>query len=150
MDFEFKRFQQEHFDEYASWFVDPELNHLLGPMDQAWLEAVLAQPESEGVTWAVFRGRELVAIAETIFDPEQHRPAVISAVATKPGCRGQGIGSTVLRQLLSLHKDQGLVEHVAYISVHNPAGRGCAAKAGFVPVTSQPDEHGFMEYRHYQ
>src|SRR5687767_7461092 len=137
---EFKRFQQEHFDEYVTWFMDPELNRLLGPMDQAWLESVLAQPESEGVTWAIFRSRELVAIAETIFDPEQRRPAVISAVATKPGCRRQGIGVTVLRQLLSLHKSRGLVEHAAYISVHNLAGRGCAEKAGFVPVTSQPDE----------
>jgi len=59
--FELKQFQPEYFAEYASWFVDPELNRQLGPMDPAWLEVVLSQPESAGVTWAAFRGMELVA-----------------------------------------------------------------------------------------
>jgi L-amino acid N-acyltransferase YncA len=76
--------------------------------------------------------------------------AVISGIAVKPSRRRQGIGLTVLRQILSLHQRQGLVEHVAYISVRNPAGRGCAEKAGFVPTTSEPDEHGFIEFHHRQ
>ena len=146
----FKRFQREDFDEYVTWFVDPELNRHLGPMDQAWLEAVLTQPESAGETWAVFHGMELVAVVETVFDPEHELPAAISAIATKPGHRRRGIGLAVLRQILSLHKRRGLVEHVAYISIHNPSGRGCVEKAGFVPVTSQPDEHGLIEFRHRQ
>jgi RimJ/RimL family protein N-acetyltransferase len=150
MRLEFKRFQREHFAEYSAWFMDPELNRHLGPMDQAWLEAVLAQAESAGVTWAVFRGVELVAIVETVFDPEHRLSAAITAVATKPTCRRQGIGSTVLQEILLLHKQQGIVEHVAFISIDNPAGRACAEKAGFMPVTSQPDKQGFIEFRHRQ
>jgi hypothetical protein len=52
MNLELKRFQQEHYAEYASWFVDHELNQHLGPIDQEWLDEVLAQPESAGNTWA--------------------------------------------------------------------------------------------------
>jgi ribosomal protein S18 acetylase RimI-like enzyme len=150
MRLEFKRFQREHFAEYSAWFVDPELDRHLGPMDQAWLEAVLVQPESAGVTWAVFRGVELVAIVETVFDPEHRLSAAITAVATKPSRRREGIGSTVLQEILSRHKQQGVVEHVAYISIDNLAGQACAEKVGFVPVTSQADEQGFIEFRHRQ
>lgn len=142
------QFRREPFGEYASWFADSELDRHLGPMDNEWLEAVLAEPESAGATWAVFRGAELVAVVETAFDPEQHSCAGIRAVAVKPGLRRHGIGATVLKLILALHKDKGFVEHVAYISVNNHAGQQCARKAGFVAVASEPDERGYIEFRH--
>jgi hypothetical protein len=74
MELEFQRFESEHYAEYASWFVDAVLNRYLGPMDDEWLEATLSGPESAGVTWAVFRGKEMVAVIETVFDPENHFP----------------------------------------------------------------------------
>ena len=150
MDLAFKRFRREDYVEYASWFIDPEMNRHLGPMDESWLEAVLSQPESAGVTWAVFRGRELVAVVETVFDSEQCLPVGITAIAVKPGFRRQGIGTRVLGQILLYHKNQGLVEHVAYISINNAGGRRCVEKAGFVPVTNQPNADGYLEYRHHQ
>ncbi len=42
MELVFRRFQQTDYPEYAAWFVDAELDRQLGPMDQAWLDAVLA------------------------------------------------------------------------------------------------------------
>ena len=150
MKLELKRFQQEHFAEYASWFVDPELNSHLGPIDQEWLDAVLSQPETAGVTWAIFRYRELVAVVETVYDPENHRSAAITAIAIKPGLRRQGIGTNVLRMILSVHKDKGITQHIAYISLHNLAGQRFVTKAGFVPVASEPDEHGYIEFGHLQ
>lgn len=150
MDFGLKRFQQEHYAEYASWFADPELKRHLGPIDQEWLDAVLSQPESAGVTWAVFRHRELVAVVETVFDPENNLRAAITAIAVKPSLRRQGIGTSVLRLILSLHKSKGIAEHVAYISLQNLGGQRWATRAGFVPVTSEPDERGYIEFRHLQ
>src|SRR5690242_10925250 len=128
MHLELKRFEREYYTEYAAWFSDPELNRYLGPMDQEWLEAVLSEPESAGTTWAVFRGAELVADVETVFDPENRLPAGIMAIATKPSLRRQGIGATVLQMILSLHKKKGIIEHVAYISVNNRAAQRCAEK----------------------
>jgi RimJ/RimL family protein N-acetyltransferase len=150
MDLAFKRFRREDYDEYASWFVDPELNRHLGPMDEAWLEAVLSQPESAGVTWAVFRGPELVAVLETVFDPGQRLPVGITAIAVKSGLRRQGIGTQVLREILLHHKNQGLAEHVAYIAIDNAGAWRCVEKAGFVPVTNEPNADGYLEYRHHQ
>ena len=147
---EFKRFQREHYAEYASGFADPELNRHLGPVDEIWLEAVLSQPEPAGVPWVVFRGIELVAVVETVFDPERRLPVGITAIAVEPGLRRQGIGTIVLRQILSLHKSKGIVEHVVYVSIHNSGGRRCPEKAGFVSVTTKPDERGYIELSHHQ
>lgn len=150
MNLELKRFQREHYAEYASWFLDPELKRHLGPMDEEWREAVLSQPEAESATWAVLRGMELVAVVETVFDSENPLSVVIPAIATKPQLRRQGIGKTALRLILSLHKKKGIVEHVAYISIHNLGGWRLMEKADFVPVTAEPDERGYIEFRHCQ
>lgn len=148
MHLELRRFQLEYYPEYASWFVDPELNRHLGPMDQDWLDAVLSEPESEGVTWAVFRDAEMVAVVEIFFDPRDPLSAFITALATKPNLRRHGIGIAVLQMILSYYKHKGILKHVAYISIDNEAGQRCAEKAGFVKVTSKPDEQGYIELQH--
>jgi RimJ/RimL family protein N-acetyltransferase len=148
MHLQFRRFQLEHYPEYASWFVDPELDRQLGPMDRDWLDAVLSEPESEGVTWAVFRENEMIAVVETFFDLKNNLSAIITGLAVKPHLRGQGIGTAVLRMILSYHQHRGITKHIAYISIDNLAGRRCAEKAGFVSVTSEPDEYGFIKLQH--
>jgi ribosomal protein S18 acetylase RimI-like enzyme len=145
MKLELKRFQQEFYAEYASWFADPDLNHHLGPMDQEWLDVVLSQAEWEGITWAVFHDLELVAV----FDPEHRLLAAVTALAIKPGLRRQGIGTSVLQQVLSLHKSKGIIEHVAYVSIYNSGGRRCLEKAGFTAVTAEPNEYGYIMFRHH-
>ena len=137
-----KRFQPEHYAEYASWFADPELNRRLGPIDADWLEAVLSQPEREGMTWAALRGAELVAVVETALDPERRLPAVITAIATRPALRRQGIGSRVLAQVLALHRSQGIGEHLAFVAADSPGAQRCLEKAGFVRAAPEPDAHG--------
>jgi GNAT superfamily N-acetyltransferase len=148
MNLEFKRFQGEYYSEYASWFVDLELNRQLGPMDNDWLEAVLSEPESEGFTWAVFRGAELVAVVEVIFGPNTQAPTVIASVAVRPDLRRQGLGTAVLQKILSLGQIKGRVEHRAYVSFENQAARRYMEKLGFVPVASIPDDHGYIEFRY--
>jgi ribosomal protein S18 acetylase RimI-like enzyme len=149
MNLEFKRFKKEYYTEYASWFSDPELNRHLGPMDLAWLEATLSQLESQGVTWAVFCSRELIAVVETSFEEENCLLAAITAIATKPSFRQRGIGTSVLQMIRKLHGSKGISEHIAYVCVDNEAGRRCLTKAGFVAVSSRPDERGYIEFRHY-
>jgi len=147
VDLNFRRFQEKDYGEYASWFVDPELNHRLGPLDEAWLGAVLFQ-EAEGETWVALRGEERVAVVETAFDPQGCLPTVITGLAVKPGLRRQGIGTAVLKGLLRMHRRSGRLEHAAYISADNEAARRCFERVGFVPLGSQPNEYGYLEFRH--
>ena len=148
-----KRFQSEHYAEYLAWFADEELNRRLGPMaetDEPWLAAVLAETGSDAATWAVFRGDEMVAVVEAAYDPEIAAWAAITAIATKPGLRRQGIGEAVLRRVLSLHQQRGITEHVAYVKLDNEAARCCIEKVGFAAVTGEPNEQGYVAFRHIQ
>jgi len=147
MDLEFKHFRQEHYPEYASWFTDPDLNRWLGPMDTAWLDAVLCEPQSVGVTWAVFRDAALVAVVETCFDLQDPLVCYIRAIATKPALRGSGIGTAVLQHLFDRHARQGIAKHTTYISTHNPGSIRFFERLGFVRTTSEPNAHGYAEWR---
>lgn len=151
MDFDIRPFAAEHFAEYASWFADAELNRHLGPMDEAWLQLVLSGGEVPGdETWAVLRNGELVAVVEALVDADNRSTYTIGAVATKPALRRQGIGAMSLQRVLGLHESRGIVQHTARVSISNTAGQSCAARAGFVPVNSTPDQHGYVELRRRQ
>jgi len=147
MHLEFRRFEKNYYSEYVTWFADPELDRRLGPMDQAWLDAVLAEPEAAGITWAVFCDAELVAVVETGFDPEGQALAIIMAIAVKPALRHQGLGATVLQKLLALHHEQGIDKHIAYVAQDNAPARRLIERVGFVITSSEPDEHGYLEFR---
>ncbi|MEZ4730437.1 MAG: GNAT family N-acetyltransferase [Caldilineaceae bacterium] len=145
----FRQFQEADYPEYASWFVDADLNHRLGPMDQAWLDAVLTEPAAQGITWAILREAEFVAVIETVFDPDGHLPAGIPAIAVKPSLRGQGIGTAVLHQLLALHHAQGIEQHIAYVAQDNVSARRLVECVGFVQTDAEPNEHGYLEFQHH-
>lgn len=142
----FQRFQEQDFQAYALWLVDPEQDRWLGPMGQEWLEAVLSEEESEGATWAVFRAGMLVTVAETAFDLKGNRAAV-TALAVRPKLRKQGIG-TALEELLDVHRREGLLEDVAFVREDNRTAQRCLERVGFMPVTPEPNENGYLEFRY--
>lgn len=146
MHLEVRPFAVEDLAEYSSWFTDPELDRYLGPIDDAWREAMVSGGEVEGdETWAVLRDGKLVAVVDALIDTNDRSSYIITSVAAKPALRGQGIGPAALQHVLDLHERRGIVKHTAKVRVGNTAGRRCAEKAGFVPVRSGPDEHGYIE-----
>ena len=62
----------------------------------------------------------------------------------------KGIGEAVLRRVLSLHQQRGITEHVAYVKLDNEAARCCIEKVGFAAVTGEPNEQGYVAFRHIQ
>ena len=139
----FRRFREKNFQAYGSWFLDPELDRRLGPIDREWLGAALLRKDR--ATWAVFRDEVLVTVVETVFDPE-NKLAAVSALAVKPDLRGQGVGTAVLKQLLATHR-KGVRRHVAYVKVDNRAARRCLEHVGFV-LSAEPNAYGYLEFRH--
>jgi GNAT superfamily N-acetyltransferase len=148
MNLHFRRFQWEYYQEYASWFSDPELDRYLGPMGEDWLSAVFSQKAEHGVTWAVFTGTEMVGVIETVFDAPNSLPAGITALAVKPTRCKQGIGGAMLREILLRHCGNGILDHCAYIKTSNEAARQLFEGQGFEPV-SEPDKNGYIEYCHH-
>ncbi len=148
MNLEFRRFQRHDYDAYAAWFVDPTLQHQLGPMDETWLNATLSASATEGATWAVSHNRELIAVVEIAFDLQRRSTAAITALATKPTLRRRGIGRAVLQQILNHYQNQGITEYTAFIAQDNITGQRCAEKVGFRAVTLETSEDRYIEFRH--
>lgn len=146
MKLEFRRFQRKEYPEYTAWFQNEELNNRLGPMDTDWLEAVLSQPETQGITWAIYGAEEFVAVVETAFDPDGHLPTAIPAIAVKPELQGKGIGKAVLQQVLAMHQARGKSDHIAFVATDNLAARKLLESVGFVATSQEPDSHGYVEF----
>ncbi len=144
MELEFQPFRDEHYQEYASWFADAELNRRLGPIDQEWLEAVLDEGPSNN-TWVIFRDEEMVALVETTVDWPQ-KTAFITGLAVRPSLRRQGIGRAVLRHLLHQHESRGIRKHVTFIALDNEAARRGAQPLGFVEA-GEPNENGYQKFQ---
>jgi ribosomal protein S18 acetylase RimI-like enzyme len=148
MSLQFEPFRREVFKEYSSWFGDPELNRHLGPMDEKWLECTLAEMGKEGVTWAVFRGTEMVGVVEVKYDPENKLPVGITAIAVKPGLRGQGIGSEIMREVIARDRAKGLMEHVGYVSPENLGAQRFLEKLEFERMGVDPSRSTLIEFRY--
>ena len=142
----FDRFRREHFDEYRAWFVDPELNRRLGPMDDEWLTAILGETDEQGITWAVFVGSELVGVVETVFGSDL--PCAITAIAVKPAWRRQGLGRAMLRQLFADYRARGIEAYLAYVEETNVAASKLLLDVGFKAV-SAPNDKRYVEFRLY-
>lgn len=127
--------------------MDPELERWLGPLDDEWLVAVLSEHAADGATWLISDGETPVAVVETSLHPEDESLVAITALAVKPGLRGQKIGAAVLQEVLALYRREGRLEHLAYIREDNETARRCFERSGFVPVPSTPNGEGYLEFR---
>lgn len=102
----YARFTRADFATYRQWFVDAELNRQLGPVDEDWLEYVLA--DEAGMQFSFFVGDELLAVAGVVVPSTPDDPYVITDLAVQPGRRRQGIGSEALARLLAAEEFAGV------------------------------------------
>ncbi len=142
---ELKKFTRDLYSEYKSWFADPELDRRLGPMDEEWLECVLA--ETDGVEYAAFQNGEMVGVVGIKFPDAEHPVYTITDLAVKPELKGKGVGSQMLSRLMEMHP---LKEHeywVGYVDEKNPKAGRFLESNRWTRMSTQPDEHGMIEYR---
>ncbi len=111
------RFDRSHFEQYLSWYKDPELNRWLGPMDEEWLDAVMN--EEDGIQYAIFDNDEFVAVLGITYGSEQQPFTVITDIAINPAQRRKGIGSRILAELNRQMPDIKLDNWVVYIDPKN-------------------------------
>lgn len=139
------KFRKKDYEEYLSWFEDPELNARLGPMQagDGWLEQVLQQ--TDGCEYSVFRDGELVAEVGIYYPDESHPWYTISNVVVKPSLRGQGIGKEAIQALMSLPELQQDVGWRAFVDVDNATAKHFFESMGWVCLSSPTeDDEMFM------
>ncbi len=140
MKLRFSKFKEEDFLEYQSWYEDADLNQRLGPMDEKWLQHVMKA--TDGCEYSVFLDRELVAVVGIKFPNPQHPAFYITDFALKPHLRSQGIGSSVLRELLM---DYPSSDWRVFVDVKNPRAKLFFEKNGWVCLSGTPDGDDMFE-----
>ena len=136
----FSLFEEKDFPEYRSWYEDAELDKRLGPMNEDWLKHI--RHEADGCQYSVFRDDELVAVVGIKYPTEQYTYYCITDLAIKPSLRGQGIGSEVLKGLMSHPDLQEQKMWRSYVDERNPKAKAFLQKNGWICIGDSPDEHG--------
>lgn len=142
MTLKFSLFAAADFPEYASWYEDVELNERLGPMDEAWLEAVLHV--KDGCTYAVFREKELVAVIGITFPDAEHPAYHITDFAVKPNIRNRRIGSRALDELLNMHGRDEVRTWRAFVDAKNEKAASFFERNGWTRMSKKPDTDGMI------
>ncbi len=142
----FSRFHTNDFEEYLSWFADPELDQHLGPMEanDPWLDYVMSN--HQGADFAVYRDGEMVAEIGLQFPNEENSTYYITNLAVKPELHGQGIGSLVLSAIIILYPLQRRESWRCFVHENNPKTRAFLEKNKWKCQNEFPDEEGFFEF----
>ncbi|PIR52225.1 hypothetical protein COU77_01755, partial [Candidatus Peregrinibacteria bacterium CG10_big_fil_rev_8_21_14_0_10_49_16] len=98
--------------------------------------------ETDGCQYSVFRDGELVAVVGIKYPTEKYRYYCITDVATKPSLRGQGIGSEVLKELISHPYLQKVHTWRSYVDKKNPKAKEFLERNGWMCIKDTPDEDG--------
>lgn len=131
----------------------PQLVALLGILfsqeseftpDDAKQARALEKILSDATVGRVYVAREsgkVVAMATllyTISTAEGGMAALLEDLIVRPGHRGRGIGSALLRYLLAEAKKQGALRVTLLTDAHNDRARALYAKLGFQPSPMTP------------
>ncbi|MBG9885553.1 hypothetical protein ABE10_02920, partial [Bacillus toyonensis] len=76
------------------WYADPVLDRELGPLDEEWLEAVLA--EHDGVQLVLEEDGEPAGLVGVVWGHDD-LPHAITDIAVDPARRGEGLGRRVVQ-----------------------------------------------------
>jgi ribosomal protein S18 acetylase RimI-like enzyme len=142
----FYRFHPDYFEEYLSWFADPELDQHLGPMEanDPWLDYVMSN--QQGTDFAVYRDGEMVAEIGIQFPIEENFAYYITNLAVKPELRRQGVGSLVLSAITNLYPLQSGASWRCFVHENNHKTRFFLEKNKWKYQNEFPDEEGFFEF----
>lgn len=134
-------FGRQDFDRLAGWVGSAEeLMMWAGPifrwpLDRAQLERYLAAAEGPAPTrriWRVTEGGEVVGHVELNAVEPTHRSATLSRVLVRPGVRGRGVGTAMVRAVLAAAFDElGLHRVDLFVFDTNARAIACYERLGF-------------------
>lgn len=111
-----RRLTREDWPWIRSWFEDPVLDRELGPLDEEWLEHVLA--DIEGVQLVVMDEGEPVALVGCVWDLDGVEHG-ITDIAVDPSKRGVGLGSDAVDAMLAWPGHPESARWLAFVDPEN-------------------------------
>lgn len=101
----------------ADWFHDEVLERELGPLDEDWLEYVLA--DESGVQLVVTMGEHPAALVGCTWD-QSEREHGITDLAVDPTRRGTGLGRLAIEVVLAWPGHPPAERWIAFVDQDNP------------------------------
>jgi ribosomal protein S18 acetylase RimI-like enzyme len=137
-----RNFQAEDFDEYASWFLDEQLNKALGPApDSVWLEHVLH--DGEGCELTVIKDSVTVAVVGIHYHIPSLPFQTITDFAIKPELRRTGLGSKVLEAVIKHFELDWSIDWQCFVDKNNEAALAFFTNNGWERY-QHPDSDGMI------
>ena len=137
-----RRFAAADFATYRAWFGDAELDRRLGPIDDAWLDHVLA--ERDGRQYVALDAGRIVAVVGVLLPQPADPWGALTDLAVAPARRGTGIGRRVVAALLARPELAAVAEWRAWVEGDNAAALALLDACGW---TRAGVDDGMVEFR---
>ncbi|MEZ6093376.1 MAG: GNAT family N-acetyltransferase [Pirellulaceae bacterium] len=135
----FRRFIASDFEEYQSWFSDPEILRWLGPApDAEWLNHVLN--DTEGAQFVGECNGVTQAVIGVIFASETNRIHVITDFAVHPSWQRTGTAQQALKAVETILFKREKLPIVTYIDQQNLRAIGFFTKSEYVRFGAVVDQ----------
>jgi RimJ/RimL family protein N-acetyltransferase len=134
-------FGRQDYDRLIGWVASAEELMLWAgpifrwPLDRAQLDRYLAAAEGAGAArriWRAVEGGEAVGHVELNAIERTHRTATLSRVLVRPGARGRGVGTAMVRAALAVgFGELGLHRVDLFVFDTNAGAIACYERLGF-------------------
>ena len=150
---ELRPFTSDLLGAVTPWFDDAETARWLGGRD--WPENLLrliAQPPREHRGSSVRERAGWIATLDgepvALIDTEVYVDGTAAvALVVAPAHRRRGVGASALAAIgRLLARSRGVEALIGGVERHNEASHSCVKRAGFVAVSEDADEEGFINY----
>jgi ribosomal protein S18 acetylase RimI-like enzyme len=114
-------------------------------MEDSWLEHVLSN-NPEGCEYSVFIEQKMVAEVGILLPNSDNPSFFITNLAVNPKLRNQGIGSTVLKELVQLHPLKVGQSWKAFVDADNLMAIAFLEKNGWQRLSNIADESNMYDF----
>ncbi|MFF2622351.1 GNAT family N-acetyltransferase [Oerskovia jenensis] len=114
-----RAFTADDYPWLQAWYQDPVLDEELGPLDDEWLEYVLADETGEELV--VLADGVPVAVVGIVWANGGNAAHAVTDVAVDPARRGTGLGRTALDQVVAHVEREAPDGWVAFVDRENLA-----------------------------
>lgn len=112
-----RRFTRDDWGWVQKWFEDETLNNELGPLDEEWLEYVLAEESGVQLVYCEADGSP-AALVGCVWDPAGIEHG-ITDLAVNPSRRNKGVGRRALNETLAWSGHPRSKHWVAFVDPEN-------------------------------
>lgn len=129
----------KHIPVVNSWYVDADSFHV-EKLTEDFINYVASNPNYH--CWMISSQSELIGKVD--FEIEEDKAYI--SIIIRPDYRRKEYGKKTLQQIQKLFVNSNLKQIIAGICHENEASKKLFSSVGFIPLSNEPDEDGFINF----